>query len=88
MGAVRIASQELALGLGLNQSGGEMNLCMFRRSRGFAAALALFGAASVVSASGEPLKDWQTPKLTGLGNQPPHATMGVCPERMRICRSC
>jgi hypothetical protein len=57
-----------------------MNLSIFQRSQGFAVALALFGAASVVSARGEQLKDWQDPKLTGLGNQPPHATMVVCPD--------
>ena len=63
-----------------------MNLCKFQRSRGFAVALALFGAASVVSARDEEAKDWQNPKLTGLGNQPPHATMVVCSDA-RTARS-
>ena len=57
-----------------------MNLCTLQRSRRFVVALAFFGAASMVSAADEPLKDWQNPKLTGLGNQPPHATMVVCPD--------
>jgi beta-galactosidase len=57
-----------------------MKLCVFQRSQGFGVALAFFSAASVVSAAGEPLKEWQDPKLTGLGNQPPHATMVVCPD--------
>jgi beta-galactosidase len=26
------------------------------------------------------LEDWQNPRLTGLGNEPPHATMVVCPD--------
>src|ERR1039457_4969917 len=63
-----------------------MNLCTFRRSLGFAVALALFGAASLVSTSGVQLKDWQDPNLTGLGNQPPHATMVACPDA-RTARS-
>ncbi len=25
-------------------------------------------------------KDWQNPKLTGVNNQPPHATMVICPD--------
>ena len=57
-----------------------MKLCVFQRSQGLAVALALFCAASVVSIFGEQLKDWQDPKLTGLGNQPPHATMVACPD--------
>ena len=57
-----------------------MKLRVFQRSQGFAVALAFFGVASVVSASGEPLKDWQNPKLTGIDNQPPHATMVICPD--------
>ena len=57
-----------------------MKICVFQRSQGFAVTLALFCAASVVSTAGEMLKDWQDPKLTGLGNQPAHATMVVCPD--------
>ena len=43
-------------------------------------ALAFFSAALVVSTPVEHPKDWQNPKLTGLNNQPPHATMVVCPD--------
>jgi beta-galactosidase len=57
-----------------------MKMCVFQRSQGFAAAVASFCAASVVSTAGEMLKDWQDPKLIGLGNQPAHATMVVCPD--------
>jgi len=57
-----------------------MNLCIFHRSQGFAVALALFGAVSVVSTPGESLKEWQDPQLVGLGNQPLHATMVACPD--------
>ncbi len=57
-----------------------MNVRILQRSRGFAMALAGFSAAAVVSALGEQFKDWQNPRLTGLGNQPPHATMVVCPD--------
>jgi beta-galactosidase len=57
-----------------------MNLCILQRSQRFAMTLALVGASSVVSTLGEDLKDWQNPKLTGFGNQPPHATMVACPD--------
>ena len=57
-----------------------MNLCAFQRGLRLGWLLAFLGAASVVSALGEDLKDWQNPKLTGLGNQPPHATMVECPD--------
>ncbi|HOX58725.1 MAG TPA: glycoside hydrolase family 2 TIM barrel-domain containing protein [Candidatus Paceibacterota bacterium] len=50
------------------------------RSQGIAVALALLGVASGTSAPGEQLKDWQDPKLTGLGQQPPHATIVHCPD--------
>lgn len=32
------------------------------------------------TASGEPARDWENPRLTGLHNEPPHATMIVCPD--------
>ena len=57
-----------------------MNLCLLQRSQIIAVALALLGTASVGSTRGEQLKDWQNPKLTGLNNQPPHATMVLCPD--------
>ena len=31
-------------------------------------------------ATGQELKEWQNPKLTGLNNEPPHATMVICPD--------
>ena len=74
------ALEELAPEIRLGHSDSEMNLCIFQRSQGFVVALALFGAASVVSALGEQVKDWQNPKLTGLGNQPPHADMVACSD--------
>jgi len=45
----------------------------------------LFQAAFVVStmlgtALGSDLKEWEDPKLTGVNNQPPHATMVACPD--------
>ena len=45
----------------------------------------LFLAASVAPASiaagaDAPLADWQNPRLTGVNNQPPHATMVICPD--------
>ncbi len=57
-----------------------MNMCIVQRSLICAVALEFFGGALGHSASGEALKDWQNPKLTGLNNQPPHATMVVCPD--------
>ena len=35
---------------------------------------------SIVSAADTDLKDWQNPRLTGLNNLPPHATMVICPD--------
>jgi beta-galactosidase len=37
----------------------------------------LFLSATVTRAE---LADWQNPKLTGINNQPPHATMVICPD--------
>jgi beta-galactosidase len=31
-------------------------------------------------ASAQETKDWQNPKLTGVNNQPPHASMVICPD--------
>ena len=43
--------------------------------------LAASGAlASIAAETDTPLKDWQNPRLTGVNNQPPHATMVVCPD--------
>jgi len=43
--------------------------------------LALFFAGFTSLAAADPApKDWQNPRLTGLNNLPPHATMVVCPD--------
>jgi beta-galactosidase len=36
--------------------------------------------ASIAAGADAPLRDWQNPRLTGVNNQPPHATMVVCPD--------
>ena len=36
--------------------------------------------ASIAAGADAPLKDWQNSRLTGVNNQPPHATMVVCPD--------
>src|SRR5258705_2625857 len=41
--------------------------------------LALVTASTLMGADQE-LKEWENPKLTGLNNQPPHATMIICPD--------
>ncbi len=33
-----------------------------------------------VPAFAQELRDWENPKLTGVNNEPPHATMVVCPD--------
>jgi hypothetical protein len=57
-----------------------MNLRLLQRRKELLLALTLLGAATAIPASAEQLKDWQDPKLTGLGNQPPRATMVACPD--------
>jgi len=43
--------------------------------------LTALGALTAIAAeTGAPLADWQNPRLTGIDNQPPHATMVVCPD--------
>jgi beta-galactosidase len=37
-------------------------------------------SAALIATTGFALQDWQNPKLTGLNNEPPHATMVVCPD--------
>ncbi len=32
------------------------------------------------TAGGKPLRDWENPLLTGRHNEPPHATMVICPD--------
>src|ERR1700722_12898948 len=39
-------------------------------------AVTVFGAASEM----QDLPEWENPHLTGLSNQPPHATMIICPD--------
>ena len=41
---------------------------------------------SLSPAGAQLLKEWQDPKLTGISNQPPHATMIICPDA-NIARS-
>jgi beta-galactosidase len=43
-------------------------------------AVALLVLASEVCTQSETLKDWQNPRLTGVNNLPPHATMVICPD--------
>lgn len=38
------------------------------------------GLLLAASFAGAALPDWENPRLTGLNNQPPHATMVVCPD--------
>ncbi|MCX6898530.1 MAG: DUF4981 domain-containing protein [Verrucomicrobia bacterium] len=52
--------------------------CSIRAVGGARLAAVLASGALAVSAA--PLQDWQNPKLTGLNNEPPHATMVVCPD--------
>src|SRR5512146_3198376 len=42
--------------------------------------LGLLALALCCPAAEEAPKDWQNPKLTGLSNEPPHATMVICPD--------
>ena len=46
-------------------------------SRLLTLALLTFGAAH---SPGQEAKEWQDPKLTGVNNEPPHATMVICPD--------
>jgi beta-galactosidase len=41
---------------------------------------ALGALAAIAAETDAPLADWQNPRLTGIDNQPPHATMIVCPD--------
>ncbi len=40
----------------------------------------LLSIAGGVASSAQEIKDWQNPRLTGLNNQPPHASMVICPD--------
>lgn len=37
-------------------------------------------------ASSDELRDWENPNLTGVNNQPPHATMVICPDARTALR--
>jgi beta-galactosidase len=53
----------------------------FKLAAGFLVAITLPMAAIVGrGADGQPLREWENPRLTGLNNLPPHATMIVCPD--------
>ena len=54
-----------------------MAVTAFLRS---AVAGALVVLASAVNAQKSSPKDWQNPRLTGINNLPPHATMVICPD--------
>lgn len=60
--------------------------CCHRAPSRFAARLTLpgllvcFCALLTFSVAAQGLKEWQDPKLTGLNNEPPHATMIICPD--------
>lgn len=41
---------------------------------------------SLVTTSVFALDDWQNPRLTGINNEPPHATMVVCPDAVTARR--
>ncbi|HTL57987.1 MAG TPA: glycoside hydrolase family 2 TIM barrel-domain containing protein [Candidatus Limnocylindrales bacterium] len=43
-------------------------------------ALGLMGLGQSPAANGGELREWENPKLTGINNQPPHATMVICPD--------
>lgn len=61
-----------------------MNMsCFVRRVRMVGA---LFAAVSIALAAEVPPKDWQNPRLTGLNNQPPHATIVICPDAKTALR--
>jgi len=38
------------------------------------------GCVLMLASAGYALEDWKTPKLTGRNNEPPHATMVICPD--------
>jgi len=56
-----------------------MNTMQLDRSAVLTLALFFAGFTSLAAADPAP-KDWQNPRLTGLNNLPPHATMVVCPD--------
>ncbi|HYG35386.1 MAG TPA: glycoside hydrolase family 2 TIM barrel-domain containing protein [Clostridia bacterium] len=43
-------------------------------------ALTVLSIASPMATLAQELKEWQNPKLTGVNNEPPHATMVICPD--------
>jgi beta-galactosidase len=77
-------AQKLAPVDGLNQCGAGMKnrTTLARANPSQLLILALAGslASSLLTSLAEEPKDWQNAQLTGLSNQPPHATMVVCPD--------
>ena len=56
-------------------------LSSFKRTVGVLAAIALQMAAVVGrGADAQSSPEWENPRLTGLNNLPPHATMIICPD--------
>jgi beta-galactosidase len=49
-------------------------------ARNVSCLIAFSGLALIAVGADAPLMDWQNPRLTGVNNQPPHATMVVCPD--------
>jgi len=41
---------------------------------------ALSGSLITLAAAGQDAKEWQNPKITGVNNEPPHATVVICPD--------
>jgi len=57
-----------------------------RKLPGHLSGILLLAFNQLLSATGQELKEWQNPKLTGLNNEPAHATMVTCPDG-KIARS-
>ena len=52
-----------------------------RRGTGFFIALQIMATViACAAADTQDLPEWGNPRLTGIGNQPPHATMIICPD--------
>jgi beta-galactosidase len=52
-----------------------------RRAAGFFMAVQILAAVVAHAAGGATdLPEWESPRLTGINNQPPHATMIICPD--------
>src|SRR5436190_10940904 len=49
-------------------------------------ALALIAFSSLALPAAESVPPWQNPRLTGINNLPPHASMVVCPDAKTAAR--